>query len=130
MAENTSQKDGITTGFVFAGILYNGAEILEASAAMMYEILNNPNRFTLTPRTRRVHGFIVPSPIDIEPAAGVRYYIAATSSGNLVNSAQWSGSGYCESMLSRGVLFTTLEAAQQNALAMIGRDPAKGVEGV
>tara|TARA_R110002167_G_scaffold271300_4_gene477880 strand:- start:14909 stop:15307 length:399 start_codon:yes stop_codon:yes gene_type:complete len=91
---------------------------------------HNYEIYTLAPRTHDVNGFIVLAPMSVEPAAGVVCYTASTSSGDLTSPLLWTGSAYCLLVLARKVLFSTKEAAQQNALAMIGRNPDFGVEGV
>jgi hypothetical protein len=92
--------------------------------------LCDPESYTLAPRTHEVNNFTVPAPMSVDPIVGVVYYTAAPPSRDLTGSVLWSGSEYCLLMLTRRVLFATKAAAQQNALAMLGRDPALGVEGV
>ena len=110
------------------GLLFNECSLVSTSISNIW--WGKSNLYTLAPRTHEVNGFTVPAPIDVEPSINVVYYTAAPASRNLIGCVAWTGSEYCLLMLARNVLFATKEAAQQNALAMLGRDPVLGIEGV
>ena len=111
-----------------AGLIYNGRTSGSIDAKDIR--LDTHKLYTLAPRTHEVNGFTVPAPIDVEPVTNVVRYTAATDGGDLASPLLWTGSEYCLLMLTRNVLFATKEAAQQNTLALLGRDPALGVDGV
>ena len=113
------------------GLLFRGQILTLASDSNLDAFAwGAPEGYTLAPPTHTVNGFVVPAPEDVEPDLGVTFYTAATSMRDFAGLVEWSCSGYCELMLARGVIFATKLAAQQNALAMLGRDPSKGVYGV
>ena len=127
-AKPDENGDTCKNGHVMHNIHFDGAPILIVEDHILGVALYQPNRFTLAPRTHEVNNFTVPAPISVEPIVDVVYYTAAPPSRDLTGSVLWSGSDYCLLMLTRRVLFSTKAAAQQNALAMIGRDPDLGVE--
>ena len=86
--------------------------------------------YTLAPRTHTVNGFIVPSPMGVKPSRGERYSIIDFTEADLLQVLPWRDDPADNRSFKRGLCFTTKEAAQQNALAMLGRDPSKGVYGV
>ena len=91
---------------------------------------NDSECYTLAPRTHTVNSFVVPAPMDVEPDKNSPFFAIALSSKNLTPCYKWYGDSEDITLFRRGVCFHTQEAAQQNALAMLGRDPAKGVDGV
>ena len=116
---------GRAAGF---GLLFNECSLVSTSISNIW--WGKPSLYTLAPRTHEVNGFTVPAPIDFKPVYNYAYYTASTAGKELTGCLLWTGSEYCLLMLARNVLFATKEAAQQNALAMLGWDPALGVEGV
>ena len=92
--------------------------------------LCDPESYTLAPRTHEVNVFTVPAPLTEPPAKGTYYYVASTEQDYFFLSSSWDGIPLEYKYLRRGLIHLTEEAAQQNALAMIGRDPALGVEDV
>ena len=111
-----------------AGLLYNGSASVSINPKDIR--LDTHKLYTLAPRTHEVNGFTVPAPLTEPPANGTYYYIASTEQDYLFLSSSWDGLPLDYKYLRRGLIHLTEEAAQQNALAMIGRDPDLGVEGV
>ena len=92
---------------------------------------DNPEQYTLAPRTHTVNSFVVPAPESKPMVEGTDYYMPAPGNKEFASyNEYWNNVEHDLWRLHRGVIFTTKEAAQQNALAMLGRDPAKGVDGV
>jgi hypothetical protein len=110
------------------GLQYNGSA--SAAGNIMAIQWYNYEIYTLAPRTHEVNRFTVPAPLTEPPAKGTYYYVPSLFSINYTNSTNWGGCAIDQRAFSRGLTFATNEAAQQNALAMIGRDPALGVEEV
>jgi hypothetical protein len=127
-AKPDENGDIFKSGHVMHNIHFDGAPILAVGEHIMRTVLYQPNRYTLAPLTHEVNNFTVPAPIDFKPIINVVYYTAAPASRNLMGCVAWTGSEYCLLMLTRKVLFSTKEAAQQNALAWLGLDPDLGVE--
>ena len=122
--------DNIEAAMVpFKGLLYQG-EAIKTNQALSLFVWDYPEHYTLAPRTHTVNGFVVPAPMDVKPSRGERYNIVDFTEADLLYSYSWAGDPADNRMFKRGLCFTTKEAAQQNALAMLGRDPAKGVDGV
>ena len=80
--------------------------------------------YTLAPRTHIVNGFDVPIAMDVEPKTGVEYSNPVVAHEQLFESIRWDGDEEDYRLLARNLCFSTKEAAQQNALAMMGYDPA------
>ena len=125
-------EDGktFTNGHVMHNLLFRGKPIVSVGADELENFLHNPKLFTLAPRTHTVNSFVVPAPMDVEPDKNSPFFAIALSSKNLTPCYKWYGDSEDITLFRRGVCFHTQEAAQQNALAMLGRDPAKGVDGV
>jgi hypothetical protein len=117
-------------GHVMHNIHFDGAPILVVEDYILGAVLHHPSRFTLAPRTHEVNGFTVPAPMDVKPAYGIIYYVPRLDTDDLSYSKGWDGHAFDKRSFNRELCFSTRKAAQQNALAMLGRDPAKGVEGV
>ena len=92
--------------------------------------LPNSDEYTLAPRTHTVNSFVVPAPLTEPPAMGTAYFIASPLTDAYFNHSNWDGYKLDLKYLNRGAVHLTKEAAQQNALAMLGKDPVKGVDGV
>jgi hypothetical protein len=107
----------------FSGMQRNGRSVTHMP-------LPDSDEYTLAPRTHEVNDFTVPAPMDVKPAYGIIYYVPSLFSINYTNSTNWGNCAIDQRAFSRGLTFATNEAAQQNALAMLGRDPALGVDGV
>tara|TARA_R110002167_G_scaffold9628_2_gene44539 strand:- start:359 stop:787 length:429 start_codon:yes stop_codon:yes gene_type:complete len=132
MADNAKpDKNGdiFNSGHVMHNIHFDGAPILIVEDYILGAVLHHPSRFTLAPRTHEVNGFTVPAPLTEPPAKGFNYFTPVIAHDEFFGATNWDGYPLDLRFLSRGLCFTTKEAAQQNALAMLGRDPAKGVEG-
>ena len=113
------------------GLLFRGQILTLASDSNLDAFAwGAPEAYTLAPRTHTVNSFVVPSPMDIEPEIGDLYFVSNLQMDEFDPRTTWDGDQMDAKRLSRGLCFTTKEAAQQNALAMLGRDPAKGVDGV
>ena len=81
-----------------------------------------PNgQFRRKPRTRVVNGFTVPAPIQEMPKNGDRLFYIHLFYSDWCFEACFSRSD--EIYYSRGLLFSTKEAAIANAKAMVGIDP-------
>ena len=111
-----------------AGLLHSGCT--SAAGNIMAIQWNDYEIYTLAPRTHEVNGFDVPTPLTEPPAKGTYYYIPSVFSTNYTNSTNWDDCSVDWRSFSRGLIHLTKEAAQKNALAMIGIDPALGVEDV
>ena len=129
-AKPDENGDTCKNGHVMHNIHFDGAPILIVEDHILGAALYQPNRFTLAPRTHEVNNFTVPAPLTEAPAKGTYYYIASIHSDDYFLSEVWDGHPLDNKYLRRGLIHLTKAAAQQNALAMLGRDPAKGVEGV
>lgn len=110
------------------GLLYNGGTSGSIDAKDIR--LDTHKLYTLTPRTHEVNNFTVPAPLTEAPANGTHYYIASTEQDYFFLRSSWEGLSLDYKYLHRGLIHLTEEAAQQNALAWLGRDPEKGIEGV
>lgn len=75
------------------------------------------------PRTRVVNGFTVPAPIQEMPSNMNEYFIATVDAEEWFDEVSWDDSKCDRRWLSRGLLFSTKEAAIANAKAMCGIDP-------
>tara|TARA_R110000851_G_scaffold329453_1_gene501356 strand:+ start:67 stop:450 length:384 start_codon:yes stop_codon:yes gene_type:complete len=87
-------------------------------------------QYTLAPRTHKVNGFVVPAPMMEKPKQEEEIWLSMPTDDEWSECDKWNDHPIFYRYLERGLCFTTKEAAQQNALAMLGRDPAKGVDGV
>ena len=81
------------------------------------------NQFRRKPRTRVVNGFTVPAPIQEMPENDSFVFSIDLEEQNFVSKWNWYNVPKARLMLSRGLLFSTKEAAIANAKAMCGIDP-------
>ena len=125
-------EDGktFTNGHVMHNLLFDGKPIVSVGADELENVLHNPELFTLAPRTHTVNSFVVPAPMDVEPKNKELYFTLYLDGDEYYFIREWNGGRDDAKRFGRGLCFTTKKAAQQNALAMLGRDPAKGVDGV
>ena len=107
----------------FSGLQRNGRSVTHMH-------LPDSDEYTLAPRTHEVNRFTVPAPMDVKPAYGIIYYVPRLDTDDLSYPKGWEGHAFDKRSFNRELCFSTRKAAQQNALAMLGRDPAKGVKGV
>ena len=122
--------DNIEAAMVpFKGLLYQG-EVIKTNQALSLFVWDYPEHYTLAPRTHTVNGFIVPAPMCVEPEIGGSFAIISWTDYDMAEEISWGGGSQLGRMLKIGLCFNTFSDAQQNALAMLGRDPAKGVDGV
>ena len=89
----------------------------------IYELAKTQAQFRRKLPTRIVNGFTVPAPIQEMPAAN-SYYLAMPDVLAWFKSYEWYGYEFDKRFLSRGLLFSTKEAAIANAKAMCGIDPS------
>ena len=80
-------------------------------------------QFRRKPRTRVVNGFTVPAPIDKPLCDAATYFLAKPLSEDWFDEYEWNGSYIDRIWFSRGLLFSTKEAAIANAKAMCGINP-------
>ena len=97
---------------------------------ILRDITNFPEMFRIKVKRHKVNNFTVPAPLTEPPANGTYYYIASIHSDDCFLSAVWDGHPLDNRYLRRRLIHLTKAAAQQNALAMLGRDPDLGVEDV
>ena len=87
-------------------------------------LMDTQIEFRRNPRTRVVNGFTVPAPIQETPEESDELWVPAISSKTWAGCILYaSRAEYDELCYSRGLLFTTKEAAIANAKAMVGIDP-------
>ena len=129
MAENTTPKDG-NVGHALKGVLYKGGSVSMITSDINAAIFITPELFTLAPRTHTVNGFVVPMAMEVEPNHGDMFYTPTLTDAKLYFCEYWYNETRDNRAFKRKLCFTTEEAAQQNALAMLGLDPALGVDGV
>ena len=79
--------------------------------------------YEVAPDTHIVNGFEVPSSMSIAPQRDEEYFFMQLGDGSLQCRHTWDGDKYDHKWLSRGLCFETKQAAQQNALAILGYDP-------
>ena len=92
--------------------------------------LPNSDEYTLAPRTHTVNSFVVPAPMVVKPKQEEEIWIPMPTDDEWAECGKWNDHPIFYRYLERGLCFATKLAAQQNALAMLGRDPSKGVDGV
>ena len=97
---------------------------------ILRDITNFPEMFRIKVKTHKVNNFTVPAPLTEPPANGTYYYIPSLFSTDCTNSTNWDDGTVDWRSFYRGLIHLTKAAAQQNALAMLGRDPDLGVEDV
>ena len=113
------------------GLLVDGRPSnLNLNGSEGYLFMAHEEKYTLAPRTHTVNGFIVPSPMGVKPSRGERYSIIDFTEADLLQVLPWRDDPADNRSFKRGLCFTTRLDVQQNALAMLGRDPSKGVDGV
>ncbi len=81
------------------------------------------SQFRRKPRTRVVNGFTVPAPIQEMPKEGELFFLAMTDSATWFDAYRSENGVSYGIWLSRGLLFSTKEAAIANAKAMCGINP-------
>ena len=86
----------------------------------------HPNKYRIKPeepKTIKVNGFDVPEPTQSAPLADEQYYVAAPGYVNWYWAQSWGGFNSEQTLVRRGVLHSTKEAAVAHAKAMLGIDP-------
>ena len=111
-----------------AGLLYNGSTSKSISVKDIR--LDTHKLYAVAPRTHKVNNFTVPYHMHVEPEDDTIYYVPSLDADDLSYSKVWEGDPFDKRVFYRGLCFNTREAAQHNTLAITGRDPALGVEGV
>jgi hypothetical protein len=86
-------------------------------------LLDNQSDCELKPITHTVNGFNVPLPISEKPNFGTKYFIIELNASELCTAFEWGEDSVDRRCFRRRMCFTTKQAAQQNALAMIGHNP-------
>ena len=79
--------------------------------------------YEVAPQTHIVNGFEVPLPMSITPKVDEKYFFMSLGDDNLQCRHNWDDDYSDRKWLSRGLCFKTKEAAQENALAILGYDP-------
>lgn len=87
------------------------------------DVVDNPDLFSLKPKNHAVNGFEVPVPMSEKPKNGEEYYCASCDGEEYYIGYSWENDSADKRFFSRGLCFSTLEAAAANAKAMIGIDP-------
>jgi hypothetical protein len=87
------------------------------------DLANTPANFRRKPRTRVVNGFTVPAPIQEMPTNMSPYFLALPDINEWFGKYDWDDSDADRLWFSRGLLFSTKEAAIANAKAMCGINP-------
>lgn len=72
---------------------------------------------------RQINGFTVPAPAKTKLDQGTVYYTPNISINSYYSKAQWNNVWGDFTMLERGLVFLTVEAAIANCKAMLGIDP-------
>ncbi len=75
------------------------------------------------PKTIKVNGFDVPTPMSEAPEGGSEYFVIDILSDDLVSSIEWEGDFKDNQWLSRGIAHSTESAAIAHAKAMLGINP-------
>lgn len=90
----------------------------------IYGLAKTQAKFRIKPKTRVVNGFTVPAPIQEIPEENSSFYLAMPDAQRWFGIYQWYNAEVDKRWLSRGLMFSTKEAAIANAKAMCGIDPS------
>lgn len=104
------------------GLLRNGSDVV---ARNMFGVAwDRPEIYTIAPRTRMVNGFEVASPMDVEPKRYEEYFFPSLACSDLCGRFHWHGDDFDLKVFKRGLCFSSEKDARDNAIAMMGKDPA------
>lgn len=87
------------------------------------DVIDNPEWFSLKPKTRMVNGFEVPAPMSKKPANGQTYFSTYFENESYVGDYSWANDDVDNLLFKRNICFSEPEAAAANAKAMLGIDP-------
>ena len=104
---------------------YSGLDFSPNGAPNWSDVIDNPEWFSLKPKTHTVNGFEVPAPMSEEPEIKDKYFIPDLKCDYFVFGYQYADDATDRLLFERGLCFHTEAAAAANAKAMLRIDPNK-----